>query len=286
MARKKTKHYPVVRKGRIFRATPDPIGGNVEIDLAKNLSKVNRRLYRQCRHYECKLDLTANSTEGTIHVYALADNWMNSRALKMAYAMYLENSKEERARLKESNLARWEDFRVLSGADITVVDPVQYDASFNANVLTLGEFATTFVVDAAGNSKAFSWGSPSGSKYSILGEYDLAGDVQPSPESETFDMPYSDLMADDSATMGALLQASGNAPPYDADGVGADSPWVRVATLATGTSQKLSTGFFKAPCGLVILDVAGPITNVPVDDLAWEVKAGDYKGVHAPSMLE
>lgn len=284
MARKKTKHYPVVRKGQLFRQSPDPIGPNCEVDFAKNLSKVNRRLYRQARTYEVKLDIPANSTDAQIHVYALADNWMNYRALKMAYEMYLENSKDERARLKESNLARWEDFRVLSGADITVADPIQYTSGFVANQYILGEFATTFVVDAAGNSKAFSWGGPSASKYSILGEYDLSGDTQIAPESETFDVPYSDLMADDSATMGALLQASGNAPPYDADGVGADSPWVKVATLATGSSQKLSTGFFKAPCGLVILNTQTGI-NVPAD-VGWEVKAGDYKGVDAPSMLE
>jgi len=92
-------------------------------------------------------------------------------------------------------------------------------------------------------------------------------------------------MADDSATMGAFLQIQGNEPPYDATGVGADSPWVRVATLSTGSSQKLSTGFFKAPCGLVIFD-SSEVINVNVNALSWEVKAGDYKGVHAPSMLE
>lgn len=288
MARKtKTKHYPVVRRGKLFRQSPDPIGPNIEIDIAKNLSKVNRRLYRQGRIYDCKVELDANiENAGQIHVYALADNWMNSRAFKMAYAMYLENTEAERARLKEANLARWEDFRVRSGADITVVDPVQYDEAFTPVVLTQGEFAISIVVDAAGTQKSFTWGGPTASRYSILEEYDLAGDTQASPPTSTGDAPYSDLMADDHAALGGLLQTSGNFPPYDNTGVIAGSPWVRVATLSTGTSQKLSTGFFKAPCGLVILDTSGAVTNVNVNGLTWEVKGGDYKGVSASSMLE
>ena len=286
MARKGTKHYPVVRKGKLFRQSPDPIGPNIEIDVAQLLSKTNRRLYRQARTYEFKVDLEANvEGSGQVHVYALADNWMNSKALQMAYAMYLENSASERSRLDKGQKARWEDFRVRSGADVTVVDPVQYDASFNTVPLTAGEFATTIVVDSAGANKSFTWGNPSGSRYSILEEYDKSGNTQVSPDTPTGDVPYDTLMADDSATMGAFLQIQGNEPPYDATGVGADSPWVRVATLSTGSSQKLSTGFFKAPCGLVIFDSSGVI-NVNVNALSWEVKAGDYKGVSAPSMLE
>jgi len=144
MARKGTKHYPVVRKGKLFRQSPDPIGPNIEIDVAQLLSKTNRRLYRQARTYEFKVDLEANiEGSGQVHVYALADNWMNSKALQMAYAMYLENSASERSRLDKGQKARWEDFRVRSGADVTVVDPVQYDASFNTVPLTAGEFAQT-----------------------------------------------------------------------------------------------------------------------------------------------
>jgi len=286
MARKGTKHYPVVRKGKLFRQSPDPIGPNIEIDVAQLLSKTNRRLYRQARTFEFKLDLEANvSGAGQIHVYALADNWMNSKALQMAYAMYLENSADESSRLDKGQKARWEDFRVRSGADLTVVDPIQYNSSFTPVPLTIGEFAETFVVDSAGANKSFSWGTPTLSRYSILGEYDKSGNTQVAPSTNTGDVPYDSLMADDSAAMGALLQSQGNEPPYDATGVGADSPWVRVATLSTGSSQKLSTGFFKAPCGLVIVNNAAA---VPVAEqfLQWEVRSGDYKGVSAPSMLE
>lgn len=287
-ANKKT--YPVIRTGRMDTPSgvfPQP---PVEVNIEQLLSKVNRRLYRHAREYECKIDIDATSSQ-IYHVYALSDSWMNERALKMAYNMYLENSAEERERLKESNIARWEDFRTQSGftGQFAVMNPVQFSSpqTVGQRPLTGGEFATTFVVDAAGVSKAFTWGAATASRYSILEEYDKAGNAQATPSTSTGDMPYDDLMSDDSATLGGLLQTSGNSPPYDAAGVNADRPWVKIAELSAGAAQKLSTGFFKAPCGYILIS-AGADGSEVVDatNIQWTVKAGDYKGVHAPSYLE
>lgn len=291
MARKDKTNYPVVRTGRLFRQSPDMIGPNCEINVEKLLSKVNRRLYRHGRTYTMKLDLDANTENaGQIEVFALADSWMNHKAFKMSYDMYRENSADERARLKEGNIARWEDFRTRSGAGITTLDPLQYDSAFNAVVLNTGEFNLTQVVDSAGVSRGFTWDDAANpALYNILGEYDKAGNAQVSPESATGDMPYDDLMSDDSAVMASKLQTNGDAPPYDQDGVLADSPWVKVGVLSAGgaslTGQRLSTGFFEAPCGFVIMKTTAP-GGVVQGNLQWTVKAGDYKGVHAPSMLE
>jgi hypothetical protein len=238
-----------------------------------------------------KIDLDPNAAQ-VFTVYALSDSWMNERAFKMAYAMYLENSEDERDRIKSANMARWEDFRTQSGftGSFAVANPVQFSAPnyAGATQLTAGEFNTTFVVDAAGVSKAFTWGAATASRYSILEEYDKAGNAQAEPSTSTGDMPYDDLMADDSATLGNLLQTSGNLPPYDATGVNAGSPWVKIAELSAATAaQKLSTGFFKAPCGYVLI-AGGPVgADIPdITKLQWTAKAGDYKGVHAPSYLE
>jgi len=268
----------------MFRQSPDPIGPNFQISFEQMLSKTNRRLYRQSRGYDVKLDIDAGSTL-TYNVFALSDSWMNERALKMGYSMYLENGADERDRLKGSSIARWEDFRVVSGADITIVNPLQYSEQLVPDELTAGEFDNTIVVDAAGVAKNFSWGPATGIRYSLLEEYDKAGNAQSSPATATGDMPYDDLMADDDATMANALQVRGNAPPYDADGVNAAETWVKVGVLSAGTAQKLSTGFFKAPCGFVLITTA---TGVPADEskLEWTVKAGNYKGVSAPSLLE
>lgn len=275
------KQYPVTRTGRLAAGT----SGEFEINIEQFLSKTNRRLYRQARTYRVKIDVDADSTE-KFDVYALASNWMNYRALKMAYDMYLLNSKDERERLKGTQVARWQDFRCLSGGSGPQANPVQYSVAQVAAALSSGEFALTLVVDAAGNSKEFTWGGGTISKYSILQEYDKAGNAQSSPNTSTGDMPYDTLMADDDATMANSLQILGENPPYDKDGVLDGTQWVKIATIdAASQSQRLSTGFFDAPCGFVVIQQVNGTADKS-GDLQWTVQSGDYKGVHAPSMLE
>jgi len=277
------KFYPVVRRGKLDTASST--SGEVEINIEQFLSKTNRRLYRQARCYRVKVDLDADSTE-KFEVYALANNWMNHRALKMAYDMYLENSEDERARLKGTAMARWQDFRVVSGGSAPLANPVQFNVNFVATPLTSGEFQNTIVVNEAGTSKGFSFGAASLGAYSILEQYDKAGNANTTPSTSTGDMPYDDLMADDDAAMAAALQEKGENPPYDRTGVGAANPWVKVGQLdAASTAQKLSTGYFDAPCGFVLIFPLGGVSD-NIADLSWEVQAGDYKGVNAPSMLE
>ena len=280
----KKSDYPVVRSGRINLSGPST-STEAEINIERFLSKTNRRLYRQARNYRVKLDIDTDATHG-YEVYALADNWMNARAMKMAYAMYLENSEDERARIKGTNIARWQDFRVMSGSGLQKYDPAQYDDHFNLEVLSAGEFNDTIVVDAQNVTRYFTWGTGSTTTYGILSEYDKAGNASASPQTGTGDMPYDDLMADDDAAMASSLQTRGNAPPYDQNGVLDGKQWVLIGVLnASTTAQKLSTGFFDAPCGFVLINPRGA-PSVDVSKLTWTVQSGDYKGVHAPSMLE
>jgi len=263
---------------------------SVEVNIEQFLSKVNRRLYRQSRMYNVKLDIDSNAAQ-TYNVFVLNDSWMTLQALRLAYNKYEENAASEKEDLKKSQVARWEDFRTQSGTGYQSVNPVQFDISTGfaptPTQLATGEFTLTLVVDADGTARTFTWGAPSSTRYGVLDEYDKAGNANPSPNTSTGDMPYDDLMADDSGFMASSLQTSGNLPPYDKDGVNTDKKWVKVATLAAGAAQRLSTGFFKAPCGFVLI-TAGAAGTEPVDasTIEWTVKAGDYKGVHAPTMLE
>jgi len=287
MARKNQAYYPIVRRGKLGRETP-VVNPALEISLNACLSKTNRRLYRQSRCYTAKIDLDVNADQ-SLDVFVLSDSWMTHKSLQMAYAMYLENSMDERDRLNVDAVARWEDFRVLSGISADTADPVQYNNSLATRRLTEGSFLPSRVVDAAGTTKEFSWGATTAARYSIIEEYDKAGNALQQPTTSTGDMPYDTLMADDSAVMANNLQTRGDNPPYSQNGVNGDRQWVKVATLGTGATQKLSTGFFQAPCGIVLIVNAfpgDPGTTVNADRLTWEIKAGDYKGVHAPTMLE
>ena len=277
--------YPVVRGSELGSTTEQQT--TRRLDVPRALSVLNRRLYRYARAYSVKLDLDM-STAGSYEVYALRNDWAVHQGLKMAYEMYLHNTEDERKALSGTQMARWEDFRCDAGLDVTaeILLPVLHQDNFTRTILTQGEFDLSTVVDTAQQTRTFTWGSASGTEYSILGEYDLKANAQPDPSSDTNDGPYANIKNELDETITKNLQEDGNLPPYDATGVNATTPWVRVATLGAGPAgdQKLSTGYFDAPCGIVV--VVGNTGSWNSNDLIFEVKAGKYKGVHAPSMLE
>ena len=283
MAKKKS-HYPVVRKSPLSNGA----AANTLVDTARNLSVLNRRLYRYGRNYEVKVDLR-NDHVGQVQVFALRDDWAIQKAFQMAYQSYLDNTMHEREAMTVNQVARWEDFRCRDGLTLSKNDarPVMHTVAGAATVLTAGEFVNSQIVDNAGTEMTFSWGNAAADRYSILAEYDKAGNAQTAPESVVTgaNVPYGGIDANIDGETADNLENAGNLPPYDQDGVNATSPWVRVAVLGgTAGTQKLSSGFFTAPCGLVLLVGYGS------DDTNYgaslEVKAGDYKGVHAPSMIE
>jgi hypothetical protein len=274
----------VIKHGKIDVTGP-VTSTTAVLRISDYLSKTNRRLYRQGRYYEAKIDIDIEAP-GVYKVFALSDSWMVENGFKTAYETYLDNTDDERERIKDSSMARWNDFRVIPGVTGQEYNPAQFSPALASTQLNSGEFLNTRVEDASGVLRNFTWSnSPSASQYGILTEYDKAGDTGANPSAVTGDMPYSDLEADDSAVLAGDLQTFGNLPPYDGVGSNQASPWIQVATLSVTAAgaTKLSTGFFTAPCGFVV------ITGVNLPDSAfinWTVKGGEYKGVHAPSMLE
>lgn len=285
MAKKKSR-YPVVRQ---FPISGGAAATNTIVDTARNLSVINRRLMRFGRYYEVKFDLRPDWAGGDIEVYALRDDWALQKAFQMAYQAYLNNTMDERESLG-TNVARYEDFRIADG--IAIVGgkesglPVMMTSGGGFAVLTAGEFELSAVVDTAQVEKTFTLGLTTASQYGIMEEYNHASNADTSPDDPTTDMPYANLFNEHDVVVGVNLQNDGNAPPYDSDGVNELTPWVRVGVLgssATGV-QRLSTGYFTAPMGLVLLKgFSGAGDTYPI---SMEVKSGNYKGVHAPSMVE
>jgi hypothetical protein len=283
MRKRSGKHYPTVRTANLANVSGVPQNDRVLL-VDQALSKLNRRLYRQGRNYEVKVDIDV--TLGTdIVVYALRDDWAVQKAYQMAYRQYLENTAEERKRLG-SQVARWEDFRVQHGTLGTdLAHPLLYDANGVGVALTSGEFNDANVVDSSGTRRAFTWGAASASLYSILAEYDKAGNAQATPSSVPADGPYEGINTEVNAETMDDLQGDNNQPPYDQTGLAANTPWVKVAELGLQSSaQKLSTGYFTAPCGIIVIRGVGAASNDA--KVSFTVKAGDYKGVHASSMTD
>lgn len=287
-------YFPVVRKMEVAL----PTSGTVNYaygDAGAMLSRINNRLYRYGKMYDLKFDVSAALPAGTtIEVYALMNTWYVQKAFEEAKTIYDRAYENEVSNINETNIGRWRDFRIrpAGGVDSYSAGPWAYPASRDGGSpqivvpITTGQFVDSLVEDSTGTTRKFTWSNiVTPSEYGVMQQYDLAGNQTRNPNLGTGTMPYADLEADSSAAEGSALQTQGQDPPYGATGF--PSWWAKVGELTVGLAgqTKLSTGYFHAPCGQFALRTS---TNAEffdiADNLSLEVRAGDYKGVHAHNM--
>ena len=283
-AKMKAEYYPVQRHMALASDTTEV--DYYVLDVARNLSVSNHRLYRQGKTYVCKIDLDPGEAV-TYNVFALRDTWMVQKAWQLGRSVYLRSTADERAVMSQQKIARWEDFRVsadLSGHAGGLLLPAQYSNGMAFLEDTAGEFSASEITLADGaTQRAFGWGATGGTLLGLLEEYDKSGDTNASPSTIDVDNPYSgtdvgvhELQMDD-------LAGRGNFPPYDRQNLNA-RVWVKIASLnAVAAHGKLSTGYFNAPCGLIAVQPLTPSTAVNAQ-LSLTVQSGKYKGVKAMNM--
>jgi len=290
----KAEYFPVQRQVNLATSSA---ATKYLLDVGMTLSRVNHRLYRQGKTYQVKVDIDnrANAATGPAQydVYALADTWYVQKAWQLARATYLRATADERGMMSKQKIARWEDFRVNHGVGGTEVRPFQYSNALTGVVNNEGEFQASQIVLADGTtSRSFTWAPPtsvSASEFGILGEYDKAGSTDDSPDNIDAANAYSGMDNLVGEVQMDHLADKGNSPPYDKDNL-SGNVWVKIATLdnsgaanpASSTSSRMSTGFFNAPCGLVV--IAPSISHTLAGDVSMTVKAGKYKGVAAMNM--
>jgi len=287
--KKPLEFFPVQRKIALSNASAS--GATVaQFDTGRLLSQVNHRLYRYGKRYTQKIDVDPSGIPAgtSIDVWALMDTWYVQKAFEEAAVVFHRAYTDERENLSKEARARWFDFRVRSGITADALSAV-VDANPTTGataLITAGEFVDSKVEDAAGATRTFSWaGATTATTYSLIGEYDLAGNTNSSPTTTTGAGPYDDLEADASAVEMNAQQTDGNLPPYDNNAM--PSVWMKVATLTVGAAgnQKISTGYFDAPCGLTCLTVGGGAQVYDLrNSIHLTVQSGDYKGVKAHNM--
>lgn len=278
------KHYPVQKRLNVAQAA-GPVANIGLIYTPRRLSQINHRLYRDSRTYTCSVSIDANLSDATtVDVYALADTWYLKGALKLAKSAWDASNAEEIA-MNNGHLARWSDFRIDGGiAGAADLNAVQFNqTSLGASQFLDGEFDLSAVVDQTGLNRVFTLGTPSAGEYNIFDEYDRQPGTNTDPTVPS-NGPYSGLLPNLSAAAAQHISDAGNNPPYKADGYG-NAIWVKVGTLHLAAGrQRLSTGFFPAPMGMIVLEGIAAIGDNA--DINVEVKGGDYKGVMSHSMLE
>lgn len=288
-------YYPVQRTiplSGTSAANGQIITGTMVADAGKLLSITNRRLYRYGMNYRIKLDLELSQsvTSGVdVEVFALQNNWDTQRAFALAKATYDDAYAHELKHTKTANLARWRDFRVA--ADVTgavdlfpvVVDTSSLSVTTNSN----GEFANS-TVDDSGVAKRFTWGLASASALDIKNEWIESGRTAADPSVTSTTAPYAGVNSDDMSDIEmSALANSGNNPPYGNTAESDIFHRVGIMRYEPGPDglQRLSTGYFDAPCGLFVIKVTSGI-NLAAGSVVLTAQSGDYKGISALKMCQ
>ena len=285
-------YYPVQRTIPLSGTTAangQIVSATMVGDAGRLLAQSNRRLYRYGMNYRMKLDLDISEAVAVpvdVEGDGLRKNWDVQRAFALAKKHYDAAVADELAMIDG---ARWMDFRVNDGVTGAVeLHPVTIDNSTLAvTVDDEGEHALS-LVDDSGTPKTFSWGVAGGSNISIRDEWIQSGRTSSDPSVTSTNAPYEGLNADGvDADEWTAVQNRGDAPPYRNTSDG--DLLYKVGTLryepAPGALQRLSTGFFDAPCGLFVIKVKTGV-NLAAGSVVLTAQSGDYKGVFAKKMCQ
>lgn len=285
------------------------------IDLGRDLSAVNRRLYQQGRDYHVKkITVTSRDTQsGLFSVGTAGSSWPVHQGWKMAKKMWdemrLAHGGAPGSGLPTSvTPATWADFKVyLSLASKTGTVPTPVDNGNNA--VKLGEWVHSKYQSPDGSTGADEY------TVHLLGDHDgsagsrtSVGIVQAYEESRrtvqqdntgseiNSDSPWINLF-DDGTTLDEIaadMVNDGDLPPYDFNeypGGATNLPKplvVGMAALAAnmtpgGYANSVVIGGFNAPCGLLEIEIQSSEAD-DVYDVVIELAAGDYKGIKALEM--
>jgi hypothetical protein len=274
-ARKNKGNYPVQRCIPLGRSTTqNPASTNAVVHVPWILSQVNRRLYRQHGMYRVNIQLEQSPTATSYDVYALANTWWVRNALKAAHKAYYTAMSDE---LEQTKPARWHDFIIDDGLTSTDhLHAMLYDGSASVAVEG-GEWSPSLIELPSSAQASFRLsGATTGTYYNVFTEYDAMQNAPASPATPATG-GYDGLLETFDAENVQLLQEQGNLPPYDPDNL--PDVWVHVGKIYSnnaGGAQRLSTGWFDAPLGVVYIPGLNSLGN---SGLCIDIAAGSYKGV-------
>lgn len=287
-------------------ATTTNVAGNHLVRGNLELSKMNNRLYRQCRNYQLQFGFNPSGSETNrvkISFYTLPDTWFVRGAIRHAYETYMQCMSDElNAGIK---MAKWHDFNINEQNPDAVWDYMG-GALFDGDgwaVTTADESITdSSVTDAGGTSQQFHLIGNLANSFNIFREYAKKLNYSVSDdESVSSDQPYDGLLDLDDAD---VLAERGDRAPYDRD-FSSFLPEDTTVDDAQGqnilvqqdvlyfepdTNQgRLLTRSMTAPLGLVWIvkhddgSASDFLTGYP--ELTLISSPGSYKGVKAPSLV-
>ena len=319
--RTKTKTVPAVRYLRYELTNSGDANTETShyIDLAKDLSMVNRRLYRQGRDYHVKkISIVSTNTvsglypgaapgsanqqnAGFISACVIPSSWVSHSAWRRGFhvwrTMYARASRNISGEIEGT----WSDFKVFMSNDMrsgTVLSPIDN----GGNAYLIDEWAHSNYVSPDGTTSADAMeihmlGNHSGvagawNSVSLIKSYgESRGTVSggsPNVPGDASDDPLINIF--DSGTeideVVNIMESFNDFPPYDIDSYPGDElngPKPIVAQHTSISDGRATLSGFNALCGLIELEAKSPIAS-DVYSVLVELAPGKYRGIKAEAI--
>lgn len=289
------------------------------IDLAKALSCVNRRSYRQGLYYYVASMTVHQSGSAWVRAATVPDTWMTKAAWVRGYRIFREMQRRAMTNSSPEIIAKYHDYKVAMDGGHTFTGslvPV-YQTTDGSPAYQIDEWAqSVYWTDDPDNSihdpntdphvgdsfKAHLVGPPNGSDtaWTSIGliasfgnvlSYDPSGGI-PDATSDSNDDPLVNLFdaGDSHDDIISAINSQNDLPPYDRDNmVGSldDNCNTIVAQTATGSGAAtvMHAGGFCVPFGLLKIITQDPADDTSADigsiEVNIEMVPGTYHGVYA-----
>ena len=288
------------------------------IDLARDLSILNRRLYRQGRVYHVKkisvisvntisgyapslLDPNNFQNAGLISVGVVPYNWVSQKAHQRAFKTWNEMNKIATSQIGTEIQGTWADFKVYLDTQhraATLLRPLDN----GGNQYDLGEWEYSSMVTPDGTTGADDFNLHMlGDHLGSVGAWNSVGLIKSYGESRATvnagdpnvpntakDDPLVNVFDYGTAVDEVidLLSYNNDNPPYDINeypGTDTNGPKPMVIQNASIDNGRGSIPGFAAFCGLIELEVKSPIAS-DVYSVLVELAPGSFRGIKAESI--
>jgi len=315
MAKRKStasKSNPTVRSIRYDLVNSDTPGTETShyIDLARDLSILNRRLMRQGRLYHVKkisvvsIDTYSGvpaTNAGLVSVGVIPYNWVSQKAYLRAFETWTEMNKTATSQIAGDISGTWAAFKVYLSQEMraaTLARPIDN----GGNEYKLGEWEYSSLVTPDGTTGAITFdlhmlGANSGvaPNYNSVGLIKSFGESRATVQGTDPNVP---AIASDDPLVNVfdygtgidevidLMEYQNDAPPYDVDeypGDDTNGPKPMVIQQTSIDNGRGSLPGFSAMCGLVELEIKSPVAN-DVYSVLVELAPGSYRGIKAEAI--
>lgn len=290
-------------------------GNDVYIDIAKDLSAVNRRAYRQGLYYYVASAYFVNGSDCHVQVNTVPDTWMTKVAWTRAFRKWSKMNRMAQDGSIGSVYPKYHDFKTQMSNGVTLLNSTSADisspVSYVADEWVTSKFVSsdpgntdpqsvdTFVTHMLGPTVA---GGGAPDVHASIGLLRSAQDTWPShiaagePELDAdFDTdPLANLFdaGDSFDDIRLNLDQDNDLTPYDANSWTGGTSVLETSVVATGRTSGgggalAHLGGFAVPLGLlqIATDDFGATSEVGLVELVLELMPGTYHGVHAERMI-